>query len=329
MISKVSIKVFPRLHISLIGMNSSGYRINGGIGFSINKPNLFLKITPSKEFELIDDRSKPFTKQEIERIAIAVCSTILRYGFKTNVFVYLNGEVPTHSGLGSGTVVRLGVIEALFKINNEPYTNEDIVSNSGRGKTSGIGVRTYFNGGFVMDVGHKADFEEILPSSKREQIEEDSLLLIKGKVPEWIIGLCIPSFLNSITSEDEKRFFESTVPIENESVYETLYHCIYGIVSSLLENDISTFNEACTKIQKTEWKQKERSLYKRSLEKLENDLIYSGADTVGMSSLGPTLFFTGANIEYTLDKMKTLYGESVELIKVKANNKGRIMRCLS
>ena len=43
----LKIKAFPRIHISLIGMNNDGYRLNGGIGFSIASPILDMSFEQS------------------------------------------------------------------------------------------------------------------------------------------------------------------------------------------------------------------------------------------------------------------------------------------
>lgn len=48
--SAVKITAFPRIHISLIGMNANGHRINGGAGFAINSPELNFVFTKIRTF---------------------------------------------------------------------------------------------------------------------------------------------------------------------------------------------------------------------------------------------------------------------------------------
>lgn len=66
----IKIKTYPRLHLSLIGMNDKGYRVNGGLGFSIDTLSLTLTILPSNFFTCIDKRLVPLKNDEIERIKI-------------------------------------------------------------------------------------------------------------------------------------------------------------------------------------------------------------------------------------------------------------------
>ena len=62
---KLRITAFPRIHMTLIGMNSDGYRINGGIGFSITDPKFLFSFTKSPNFQFIDDRIYGFTNDEL------------------------------------------------------------------------------------------------------------------------------------------------------------------------------------------------------------------------------------------------------------------------
>ncbi|TJY34835.1 beta-ribofuranosylaminobenzene 5'-phosphate synthase family protein [Pontimicrobium aquaticum] len=326
---EIFIKIFPRLHLTLISMTPNGYRINGGLGFSVESPNLELTIKPSKDFQINDYRNIPFNNKESENVKNVINSIIENYKFNLNIAINIKGNCPTHYGFGTGTSIRLAAIEALFKINDYAYDRRLLISLSGRGKTSGIGIRTYFDGGFVMDLGHVKNNDEILPSNLREGIKGSSLLLKNGKTPNWEFGICIPKFINFKTQKEEEEFFKNTIPIKPESVYEILYHCTYGIVPSFLENNINVFNDACSNIQKTEWKQKERSLYGELLNKLEKDLVSFGAETVGMSSLGPTLFFISSDLKSTVKLIKKLYGNRIDVFVTKANNKGREFKCLN
>lgn len=326
---EIVINLPSRLHITLIAMNSNGYRINGGLGFAINDPNLELYINSSKKFDLIDERNfHPLVEREVTKIKNIVNSVIKKYNFKYNININISGKTPTHFGFGTGTSIRLAILESLFKINNKSYDEKLLIDISGRGRTSGIGIRTYFEGGFIMDLGHQNLDAKIQSSSEREHLDNKSLQLVKGKMPIWEIGICIPKHICAKTHEEEKEFFEKTVPIRDESIYETLYHSLFGVISSFLENNKEVFNKSITRIQETEWKKKERMSY-NELQKIEKDLFLFGAKSIGMSSLGPTLFFMSDSIENTVSKMRQLHKDKIEIFIVKPNNKGREMKCLN
>jgi len=149
------IEVKPRLHITLIGMNKDGYRINGGVGFTVQRPSLKIKLCQSKRFNLVDSRNYPFSAKEIARIKNIISQEKERLGFRNNIKGEIAGEMPTHFGFGSSTATRLACLEALHILNDKKPKKEQLVIASGRGGTSGIGINTYFKGGFVIDLGRR------------------------------------------------------------------------------------------------------------------------------------------------------------------------------
>ena len=62
------IQTFPRIHITLIGMNRDGYRLNGGIGFSISSPTLDICFEEADTIDIIDLRKHGFTEDELHRL---------------------------------------------------------------------------------------------------------------------------------------------------------------------------------------------------------------------------------------------------------------------
>ena len=321
----IIISAYPRLHVTLIAMNNLGYRINGGIGFAIDNPSISFSASPSDEFELVDNRDNKLEESQLRVLKNLIDSIKLNLNFCKNVSIAINGEMPTHSGFGSGTIVRLSCIEALYQINNVEYTEDKIISLSGRGGTSGIGVRTYFHGGFVFDIGHKKS-SKILPSNMVEDLHRNSLLVENGKMPNWEIGICIPKDMKSISQMEEQVFFKNTIPISNASVFETLYHVVYGLYAAIKENDIYTFSKALKELQDCHWKYSERGLYGEKIKQYESILYNCGALSVGMSSLGPCLFFTADNINSVIENVSnSQYSNNLTLLKSNALNRGRIV----
>jgi len=322
--NKLSITAFPRIHITLIGMNDTGYRINGGIGFSLKLPAITANISISNTFSINDTRIKNLDKSEIARINKIINSIIEEWNFSYNINVVLSGNIPTHSGFGTGTMIRLLCIESLFILNRAKYTNDLIINYSKRGGTSGIGVNTYFNGGFVFDIGHKKT--RLVPSSIAESDAHRPLTIYSGKIPTWEIGLCFPDFIKSLSSEEEQMFFKNTLPVKQINVNTVLYESVYGALAGVIENDKITFISAINKIQNCHWKKYERKCYGNRIIKIEKELYAAGASCVGMSSLGPTLFFLGDEMDDIIAKFKnSLSGKMCTLIKTKTNNKGRLI----
>lgn len=321
----MKIITFPRFHITLIGMDENGYRINGGIGFSVQNPSLEIQIEPSQNLNILDTRVNPLDESGLLRLSATIDNAIKAYSLKKNITLHISGDVRTHYGFGTGTAIRLAALEGLFLINEHFYTPTKIVELSGRGKTSGIGIHTYFNGGLVFDLGHKQNKQIHLPSSQREDQGELPLLFQQINMPEWKVGICIPQDIESLSESQERKFFEETCPITSQEVFKTLYQVVFGVFSAVLEKDLNTFCDALVSIQNCAWKSAERSLYGDKLLSIEKALYEKGASAVGLSSLGPSLFFFGNDIE----KIQTGMNEidiNCNLILTRPSNSGRIIQ---
>lgn len=319
---KASIKIKARIHITLIGMNQSGYRINGGCGFAIMEPSLKISFTSSKSFAISDNRKVSLSADEINRLHHIITIEKDLHNFKNNINIEIIGDMLSHYGFGSGTAIRLACLEALYLANQISPEQEQLILSSGRGGTSGIGINTYFKGGFVVDLGKKDNQDRHAPSHNSEDRTDLPLLMQQIHMPEWDVGICIPLSIPNKTETEERAFFGKTCPIQSKDVYETLYHSIFGIYSAVREHDKFIFCQAIKKIQQCTWKLAERLEYGSRLTHIE-DLLYScGAQAVGMSSLGPSLYFLADDIVSVIEKMGQTNSDC-QLILSKASNEGR------
>ena len=318
------IKSFPRIHITLIGMNDNGYRINGGIGFSIDTPAMIFDFGSSEGIEITDKRRRKFTEEELNRLQITLKNVRKQKKFVIGMSCTIESEILPHFGLGSNTTIYLSCIEALFLLNDVTYTREEIISLSTRGGTSGIGINTYFDGGFIFDVGIKNENDALEPSSIADRKGRKPLVIYRGKLPDWKVGICIPKDLRGKSEQEEIVFFDKYCPIEKTYVGDILYESIYGITSAIIEYDYNVFCKSINAIQQTRWKYLERSLYGIEIIELEQKIRQLGADCVGMSSLGPSLFFLGENIDKIIASLREeMMG--IECYSSKLNNQGRLI----
>lgn len=315
------IKVTPRIHVTLIGMDRGGFRMNGGCGFAIQEPFLELRISRSTVFRLRDWRKHPLPTNEAQRLSNVINIEKENLGALHNLNITISGEMPTHYGFGSDTAIRLGCMEALYILNGLPPVPEKIVRSSGRGGTSGIGINTYFTGGFIIDLGRKIDLTDHRPSGMTESHHKLPLLMQRLDMPEWDIGICIPNLRNK-SEEEEKDFFQKTCPIPTVSVCETLYNVIFGLCAAIEEGDKETFCTAIKNVQKCRWKLAERNEYGKPLRIIEEQIYKAGARSVGMSSLGPSLYFFAENIDDVLTKIGELK-VNCKFLKTKPSSYGR------
>jgi len=320
----VKIASFPRIHITLIGMNKGGYRINGGVGFSVSAPKIDIYFEVSDNIEIIDERMQRFTEQEKERLHHVLMESIIEFGFKKRIRCIIRSSILPHYGLGSNTAIYMSCIEALFILNGIDYTHNDIVASSKRGGTSGIGINTYFDGGFIFDVGIKNNTQLLVPSSVATREEKTPLVMHRCKLPDWQVGICIPKYIQNKSEQEEVEFFKRYCPIDKKSVDNILYEAVYGIASSIIENDYEIFCKSVNSIQFTQWKYLERALYGKDLIELEQKIRLYGAECVGMSSLGPILFFTSKNLNNIIEQISYDIPKTV-CYSTSFNNQGRII----
>lgn len=321
------IKAFPRIHVSLIGMNRDGYRINGGIGFSVSSPTLDMSFELTPLIEVVDLRKHGFSKDELDRLIIHLYRIVKNQNLdKVCKCTIHKGAIQSHVGFGSNSMIYLSCVEALLILNHKEYTKNDVIALSGRGGTSGVGINTYFEGGYVFDCGiSNLGQRSFAPSSSFVAEKCSQPLLMKSiKLPEWDLGICIPPIENK-TEEEEIVFFRENCPIAKKDVEEILYEAVYGLTSSLIESDFEVFCQSINAIQQTRWKMLERNLYGKKLSDIEDAIKDAGAKCVGMSSLGPMLYFFGNDICGVLERLKEGMPWCT-CFKTSFNNYGRVVK---
>ena len=240
----------------------------------------------------------------------------------TRVSVTLSGDLRTHFGMGSGTAIRLGILETLFRINGKDVERNKLVGHSGRGGTSGVGVSSYFTGGLVLDLGTKND-GRFLPSSQSIG-SLTPLTLPWVRMPDWPLCLCLPMSVTPKTQADEIDFFSRVAPIASRDSFESSYHVLFGIYAAVVENNFAAFCDSVDALQQSRWKRLEWSEYGEVLPQLNKKIRNLGIACVGMSSLGPMLycFGTETNLENLRQEADAL---ECNVFLTRPRNAGRVL----
>jgi beta-ribofuranosylaminobenzene 5'-phosphate synthase len=269
-------------------MHADAFRKHGGIGFSIAGPRAVIEIRAADQLRVQDKRNLPFTPAEIDQLLAIIKQPFAgQQGFGADVTIA--GEMRTHVGMGSGTAIRLAIIEGLHLLNDLILPPKELVNRSGRGGTSGIGVSTYFSGGLAFDLGIANDGSPFIPSS-RSSGGRSPTTLPSLPMPDWPLCLCVPRSISPKTQAAEVEFFARTAPLTAAASYRACYEALFGVYASVLDADYSAFCRAVEAMQATDWKSCEWYEYGERLRLLKLDLKRRGAACVGMSSLGPMLF---------------------------------------
>lgn len=320
--SAIQVVCCSRLHISLLDMSANGYRQNGGLGFFVNGYDITVKIEFHPENFVLDTRD---TSISCSTFLIWIKKFLLKNNIQKKFKITISGVVPSHMGFGVSTAIRMACTEGIYKLLNKDMSNDEIIRQSHRGGTSGIGVYGYFSGGFIFDLGHEPTRISHAPSRSHESSSHLPLLLNRLNMPDWELGILIPKTISHKTHKEEIEFFNRTCPIDNVCVYETIYHALFGVLASVQTENFDTFCCAINSLQEQSWKKAERALYPE-LRKYEYALKCAGAQAIGMSSLGPSLYFFSNKIDQVIIALNSSpLNNDFEVFKASPCNHGRVI----
>ncbi len=272
--SKVKIKTPSRIHMSLIDLNGSLGRVDGGVGFALEEPNIKIECEDSDDVVV-----KGRDVSRFRSVAMKL-SQIFGKGIKINVL----SDYPSHVGLGSGTQISLSVASAFNEIYELGLSVREMAEITGRGGTSGIGVAVFELGGFVLDGGHsKKEKPYFMPSSFSKA--KPPRVLARYDFPDWKVVVVVPN-LKGFYGKREVNLFQKFCPIPVEDVRKLCHVILMKLLPSLVENDLDDFGEAVRMIQRLGFKKVEVDQY--------GDLIWGIMDQfdypIGMSSTGPAVY---------------------------------------
>ncbi len=305
-----------RLHLTLIDLNASIGRVDGGIGITLDNPAI--KIT-GKKLDIVEITG---CSEHIARMANSV-KALLPDG--EGIKISIEKDYPSHIGLGSGTQAALAAGMAVNELYDLGLDVHEIAVKVGRGGTSGIGVAAFKKGGFILDGGHKfSEKKAFLPSAASKL--PPAPVLLRSEFPDWDILLAIPG-QKGASQKNEVNIFQEKCPIPLREI-EVLSHVILmQLLPSLFEKDIVTFGKSINAIQELGFKKREVELQPVSKD-LMQALRDGGADGAGMSSFGPTVYAFGEDMN-NLEKIASdLLGEAGKVLRTEARNNGAIIRAL-
>ena len=298
-----------RLHITLIDLNASIGRVDGGIGLTLHEPGIEIKAESSDTLEIIGKR------QHNQRMRDVV-KKILPEG--KGIRIHVERDFPSHVGLGSGTQASLAAGMAVNLLCNLNMSIYEIAKKVGRGGTSGIGVAAFEKGGFILDGGHRfSDKKDFLPSAA-SKLPPPPVLLRKD-FPDWKILIAVPETKGAYMQK-EVNIFKRICPIPLIEVEKLSHIILMQLLPALIEEDLITFGRGINAIQSIGFKKKEVELQPRA-KKLMELLRQEGAYGAGMSSFGPTVYAFGEDME-NLKSIAQEFLERGHVFITKARNTG-------
>jgi beta-ribofuranosylaminobenzene 5'-phosphate synthase len=305
-----------RLHITLIDLNGSLGRVDGGVGLALGYPSV--KINAREAAQLSVSGNTTF-ENRIKRAAAA----ILTQHDIEGVAIEVVEEYPAHIGLGSGTQVTLAVGMAISELYDLGLTPTAVARLTGRGGTSGIGVAAYERGGFIIDGGHKGK-TAFLPSSASGKYGP-APTIVRHDFPDWTIVLATPN-LRGASDAREVDIFKQNCPLPLVEIQELCHVILMEMLPAVVEQDVESFGRSIDRVQTVGFKRRELEL-QPFCARLVQFMRENGAFGAGMSSFGPAVYgiADGSQLQTAVqDYLRETIGGEVHAVK--ARNSGADVR---
>lgn len=268
-----------RLHLSLIDLNASLGRVDGGMGISLANPHTRIRAEIAEKVEITG--SSPL----VERMEVAASAVLPEGG---GLHIHVEEEVPAHVGLGSGTQAALCVAAAVNELYDLGMSVRELAIVVGRGGTSGIGVAGFETGGFLVDCGHRfSEKGSFSPSSA--SLAPPAPIIFREDFPDWQIVLALPDTQGAHDST-EVDIFREKCPIPLREVQEVSHVVLMQMLPAIVEKDIESFGESINHLQTVGFKKEEVSLQPLEVQSLITFMRNGGTFGAGMSSFGPAIY---------------------------------------
>ena len=303
--TQIRIKTASRLHFGLFGWGKESPRQFGGLGLMVERPGIELSGALAKTSFAegpLADRIRLLLDELPER-----CLELGLARPPGAVHIQVISAPDEHVGLGVGTQLSLAVTLAFLElIRTEPGSldRNTVARLSGRGIRSGIGIHGFFEGGLVVDGGHRKD-GDVPPLLARHAFPDD-----------WHVLLIQPP-QKGLHGAAERRAF-ATLPSVPEQVTDRLCRLVLlGLLPCLAERDLDSFGQALTELQRRVgecFSTVQGGLYASSLAaEIVTELARLSLKGAGQSSWGPTLYAFSDADERTRRELTQRLRERFEL----------------
>ena len=307
-----------RIHLGFLELDQTLPRFFGSVGLTVSNFCFEVQISKSKNLNIVTEH-KNLKKKTLE--------IFFKFKKKYNVnFCKINIKkiIPSHVGLGSGTQFSLTIGYLISKLNNLNISIDEIALFLNRGNRSGIGVQSFKQGGFTIDIGKKKGANNL------------PLKLMNIKWPQdWKIILLFDLKGENIFGENEANKFKD-VNKRYRSKFNYNYSTLFlKILPGIMEKDFKSFTEGIQLIQNNMSEVFYKNSKKFSSKNINHIFDYLRNKKImgfGQSSWGPTGFVFCENSKKRnqllnlIEKYITLKKlNGVNLVRVNGRNKGKFL----
>jgi len=320
---RVLIQTPSRLHLTLTDLTGSSGRVDGGVGLSLDEPNILLEAERSEDLLAYGenaDRALDAARAVQKHLGLGGARLQIRRGYRM------------HVGLGGGTQLGIAAGKALCELYGQQLSVREIARIIHRGGTSGIGTAAFEAGGFLIDGGHSygpgKDKMSFSPSSASAGVRPAAVTVRHDFPRDWKIILALPEIAAGAHGKREVDIFREYCPLPVAEVHELCYQILVRMVPSLVEESLDDFGAAINRVQEIGFKKIEVMLQHPVVHRLMAEMREAGAACAGLSSFGPAVYAitdTGIrDIESSaLEAMREVGGE---VLITRARNEGARVR---
>ncbi|OAI45015.1 hypothetical protein AYO43_08635 [Nitrospira sp. SCGC AG-212-E16] len=206
----------------------------------------------------------------------------------TQIMVRLT--LPQHIGLGTKTAITLAILKGWEIFSGIRIGMRRLQQLSGRGGVSGVGIHGFFKGGFIVDVGHKFEYDRgFVPSSFRNGSDVPPIAS-RFRIPKsWRFALFLPKG-HRYSGGRELRFFRENTPVPKSEVKDTLALIHHGLAPAVLTDDIAVVRDVLGEIHRLGFKRRELEGQTGAVRRLLTKISEFPECAGGMSSMGPLIY---------------------------------------
>jgi len=323
---RVLIQTPSRLHLTLTDLTGSSGRVDGGVGVSLDEPNILLEAERSEDLVAVG------ADEENANRVLAAARAVQKHLGLGGARLQIRRGYRMHMGLGGGTQLAIAAGKALCELYNRQLSVREIAQIIHRGGTSGIGTAAFEAGGFLIDGGHSygpgKDKMSFSPSSACGGVRPAAVTMRHDFPCDWKIILALPDIAAGAHGNREVDIFQKYCPLPVAEVHELCYQILVRMVPSIVEESLDDFGAAINRVQEIGFKKIEVMLQHSVVHRLMEQMRQAGAACAGLSSFGPTVYAItdtqGRDIEAAAyEAMREVGGE---VLITRARNEGARVR---
>ncbi len=297
-----------RIHISLIDMCGDLGRVDGGVGFAVKLPRTVVTAEPCETFRVEGPRADE-VELKLSPLGLKGCLRIV-------------STPPPHVGLGSTTQLLLSSAKALTLLNGVNMNAFELAEMVGRGGTSGIGVRVFEEGGFVIDFGHALELKgRPLPSGASLTTPPPSIRL---RFPEsWRVIMVFPEEGGPYDEKKEVNVFLEKTPLEPTECDRVSRIVLMMLIPSIITEDLDLFGKAVDALQSVGFKKIENDIQGLEVKEVMR-VVKSVVGFAGLSSMGPLVYTVveSDKVRMVKSKIERMVPEGFKVIASPPDNEG-------